>query len=67
MAVVLHAHTTTDIAAFIVELTARTPAKDRSPECVAYAVERKFPGVDADQIDVAGALALAMATIRSRQ
>lgn len=43
-------HATADIAAFIVKLSERTPARDRTAECIAYAVARKFPGVDDDQL-----------------
>ncbi|WP_426433861.1 hypothetical protein [Bradyrhizobium genosp. P] len=43
-------HNTADIAAYIVELTERTPAKDRTMEYFDSAVERKFPGLDLDQL-----------------
>jgi hypothetical protein len=43
-------HDTTDIAAFIVDLMKRTPAKDRTMQLFDVAVERKFPGVDLDQL-----------------
>lgn len=57
MADIPHAHTTAEIAAFIVELTERIPARDRTPECFAVAIERKFPGVDDDQLHEAQEIA----------
>jgi hypothetical protein len=51
---------TDDIAAFIVDLTQRTPAKHRTVQTFDVAVEREFPGIDIDQLyaahDVAGAV-----------
>jgi hypothetical protein len=43
-------HNTDDIDAFIVELTERTPAKDRTTGYLESAIERKFPGVDTEQL-----------------
>ena len=42
-------HNTAEIAAFIVELTERTPMKDRTVAMYVAAVQRKFPGLDDDQ------------------
>jgi hypothetical protein len=55
----LMTHNTTDIAAYIVELTERTPAKDRTIGYLESAVERKFPGLDVDQLHAAQEIAAA--------
>jgi hypothetical protein len=61
-------HDTTDIAAFIVELTERTPAKERTMQMFDLAVDRKFPGVDVDQLYAAHEIAAAsMKAIRRRR
>ena len=57
MADILHAHTTADIAAFIVELTERIPARDRTEECFKVAIARKFPDVEDDQLHEAQEIA----------
>jgi hypothetical protein len=41
---------TADIAAFLAELTKRTPAQYRTMENFVFAIERKFPGIDLDQL-----------------
>ena len=61
-------HDTADIAAFIVELTGRTPAKKRTMQMFDLAVDRKFPGVDVDQLYAAHEIAAAsMKAIRRRR
>jgi hypothetical protein len=55
-------HDTDDIAAFIVEMAKRMPAKHRTMQMFDAAVEHKFPGVDADQLYAAHDIA--MATLR---
>ena len=59
-------HDTADIAAFIVELTERTPAQERSVQMFDLVVDRKFPGVDADQLYAAYEIAAAKVTRRRR-
>jgi hypothetical protein len=61
-------HDTADIAAFIVELTERTPAKERTMQMFDLAVDRKFPDVDVDQLYAAHEIAAAsMKAIRRRR
>ncbi|WMT71105.1 hypothetical protein [Bradyrhizobium sp. Ash2021] len=50
-------HNTADIAAYIVELT--EPAKDRTMGYLESAIERKFPGLDIDQLHAAQEIAAA--------
>ena len=52
-------HNTAEIAAFIVELTERTPMKDRTVAMYVAAVQRKFPGLDDDQLLAAQEIAAA--------
>ena len=52
-------HNTADITAYIAELMERTPAKDRTMEYFDGAVERKFPGIDLDQLRAAQEIAAA--------
>ena len=59
-------HDTDDIAAFIVDLTERTPAKDRTVQIFDVAVERKFPGIDIDQLYAAHDIAAAIGQRRSQ-
>jgi hypothetical protein len=47
------------VAAYIVELTQRTPAKDRTLGYLDSAVERKFPGLGIDQFQAAQEIAVA--------
>jgi hypothetical protein len=58
---------TDDIAAFIVDLTERTPAKDRTVQIFDVAVERKFPGIDIDQLYAAHDIAAAILKARTRR
>jgi hypothetical protein len=61
-------HDTNDIAAFLVDLMERTPAKDRTLQIFDVAVEREFPGVDIDQIYAAHDIAAAaLKTTRRRR
>ena len=50
-------HDIDEVASFIVELTERTPARDRSIAMFNAAVERKFPGLDIDQLRAAQEIA----------
>jgi hypothetical protein len=50
---------TNDIAAFIVEMTERTPELDRTMRMFDAAVGHKFPGVDIDQLYAAYHIATA--------
>jgi hypothetical protein len=50
-------HDIDEVASFIVELTERTPARDRSIAMFNAAVERKFPGLDIDQLHAAQEIA----------
>jgi hypothetical protein len=50
---------TSDIAAYIVELSERIPAKDRTLGYLGSAVERKFPGLSIDQFRAAQEIAAA--------
>jgi hypothetical protein len=50
-------HDIDEVTSFIVELTERTPARDRSIAMFNAAVERKFPGLDIDQLHAAQATA----------
>jgi hypothetical protein len=52
-------HKTADIAAYIVELTERTPMKNLTVGFFESAVERKFPGLGIDQLDAARKIAVA--------
>ena len=52
-------HNTVEIAAFIVEMTERTPMKDRTVAMYVAAVQRKFPGLDDDQLLAAQEIAAA--------
>ena len=52
-------HDTADIAAYIVELTERTPAKDRTMGYFDSAIERKFPGLSIEQLHAAQEIAAA--------
>jgi hypothetical protein len=52
-------YNTADIAAFIVELTERTPAKYRTMQMFDVAVERKFPCLDIEQLHAAQEIAAA--------
>jgi hypothetical protein len=52
-------HNTADIAAYIIELTECTPANDLTVGYFESAVERKFPGLDIDQLDAAREIAVA--------
>ena len=52
-------HNTAEIAAFIVEMTERTPMKDRTVAMYVAAVQRKFPGLDDDQLLAAQEIAAA--------
>jgi hypothetical protein len=60
-------HDTADIAAFIVELTERTPPRDRTMQMFDVAVERKFPGVDIDQLYAAHDIAAATLKARTQR
>ena len=52
-------HNTVEVAEFIVELTQRTPMKDRTVEMYVVAVQHKFPGLDDDQLLAAQEIAAA--------
>jgi hypothetical protein len=52
-------HNTVEVAEFIVELTQRTPIKDRTVEMYVVAVQQKFPGLDDDQLLAAQEIASA--------
>jgi hypothetical protein len=60
-------HDTDDIAAFIVDLMERTPAKDRTVQILDVAVEREFPGVDIDQLYAAHDVAATTLKARTRR
>ena len=60
-------HDTDDIAAFIVDLTERTPAKHRTVQIFDVAVEREFPGIDIDQPYAAHDIAAAILKARTRR
>jgi hypothetical protein len=57
-------HDTADIAAFIVELTERTPEKDLTMGYLESAVEHKFPGLDDEQLHAAQMI-VAAATLKA--
>jgi hypothetical protein len=56
-------HNTADIAAFIVELTERTPEKDLTMGYLENTVEHKFPGLDVEQLHAAQKI-VAVATLK---
>ena len=51
-------YATADVAAFIVELMERTPARDRTAEYFDAAIARKFPGVEIEQLHQAQEIAM---------
>ena len=51
-------HNTVDIAVFIVQLAERTPIKELTVRYFESAVDRKFPGLDLDQLHAARKLAV---------
>jgi hypothetical protein len=60
-------HDTHEIATFIVDLTERTRAKDRTVQIFDVAVEREFPGIDIDQLYAAHDIAATILRARKRR